>query len=41
MACPLARIASDRNLVAQAGVERAAVVSGDPALGPYGVTLIW
>jgi PIN domain nuclease of toxin-antitoxin system len=41
MVCPLARIASDRILVAQAGAERAAVVSRDPAFAPYGVTLIW
>jgi PIN domain nuclease of toxin-antitoxin system len=31
----------DRMLVAQAGIEGAAVVSRDDALRPYGVTLIW
>jgi PIN domain nuclease of toxin-antitoxin system len=31
----------DRLLVAQAVAERAAVVSGDPALHPYGVTVVW
>lgn len=31
----------DRMLVAQASVERAAIVSRDDTLRPYGVTLIW
>lgn len=31
----------DRMLVAQASVERAAIVSRDDALRPYGITLIW
>jgi PIN domain nuclease of toxin-antitoxin system len=31
----------DRMLVAQAGIEGAALVSRDPALVPYGVTLVW
>jgi PIN domain nuclease of toxin-antitoxin system len=31
----------DRMLVAQASLEAAALVSGDDALRPYGVTLIW
>jgi PIN domain nuclease of toxin-antitoxin system len=31
----------DRMLVAQAGIERAAIVSRDPALRPYGVRLVW
>jgi PIN domain nuclease of toxin-antitoxin system len=31
----------DRMLVAQASIERAAVVSHDEALRPYGVTLVW
>jgi PIN domain nuclease of toxin-antitoxin system len=31
----------DRILVAQADVEGAALVSGDDALRPYGVTLVW
>jgi len=31
----------DRMLVAQASVEGAALVSLDPALAPYGVTLVW
>jgi PIN domain nuclease of toxin-antitoxin system len=31
----------DRMLVAQATVEKAAIVSGDAALRPYGVELIW
>ena len=31
----------DRMLVAQASIENAAIVSGDDALGAYGVTLIW
>ena len=31
----------DRMLVAQASIEKAAVVSSDEALRPYGVTLIW
>jgi PIN domain nuclease of toxin-antitoxin system len=31
----------DRLLVAQATVERAAVVSGDSALGAYGITVVW
>ncbi len=31
----------DRLLVAQAHSEGAAIVSGDPALRPYGVTLVW
>ncbi len=31
----------DRMLVAQAGIEGAALVSRDDALRPYGVTLIW
>lgn len=31
----------DRILVAQAGIEGAALVSRDDALLPYGVTLIW
>jgi PIN domain nuclease of toxin-antitoxin system len=31
----------DRMLVAQAEVERATLVSGDPALRPYGVPIIW
>jgi len=31
----------DRLLVAQAQLEGAALVSRDPALEPYGVTLIW
>ena len=31
----------DRLLVAQASIEGAAVVSGDEALRPYGVPLIW
>jgi PIN domain nuclease of toxin-antitoxin system len=31
----------DRMLVAQASIEKAAVVSRDEALRPYGVTLIW
>jgi PIN domain nuclease of toxin-antitoxin system len=31
----------DRMLVAQACVEGAGLVSGDDALRPYGVTLIW
>ena len=31
----------DRMLVAQAAAERAAVVSRDEALRPYGVTLLW
>ena len=30
----------DRMLVAQAGIERAALVSSDEALRPYGITLI-
>jgi len=28
-------------LVAQAAIERAAIVSRDEALRPYGVTLVW
>jgi PIN domain nuclease of toxin-antitoxin system len=31
----------DRMLVAQAGIERAAIVSRDPAFGPYGVPVLW
>jgi len=31
----------DRLLVAQAATERAAVVTRDDALAPYGVTLVW
>lgn len=31
----------DRILVAQAIAERAAIVSGDAALHPYGVTVVW
>ena len=31
----------DRLLVAQAAAERAALVSGDEALRPYGVPLVW
>jgi len=31
----------DRLLVAQATLEGAAVVSGDAALRPYDVTLVW
>ena len=31
----------DRMLVAQAGLEGAVVVSGDEALRPYGVALLW
>ena len=31
----------DRLLVAQAAAERAALVSGDEALRPYGVALVW
>lgn len=31
----------DRMLVAQASVERAAIVSGDRRLEPYGIKLIW
>jgi PIN domain nuclease of toxin-antitoxin system len=31
----------DRLLVAQAGIEGAALVSGDEALRPYGIPLIW
>lgn len=31
----------DRVLVAQAAAERAALVSGDKALHPYGVTVVW
>jgi len=31
----------DRMLVAQASIEGAALVSGDDALRPYGVTLVW
>jgi PIN domain nuclease of toxin-antitoxin system len=31
----------DRQLVAQAQIEGAAIVSGDGALRPYGVTLVW
>jgi PIN domain nuclease of toxin-antitoxin system len=31
----------DRMLVAQAGVERAALVSLDQALAPYDVTVVW
>jgi PIN domain nuclease of toxin-antitoxin system len=31
----------DRMLVAQASIERAAIVSRDVALRPYGITLIW
>jgi PIN domain nuclease of toxin-antitoxin system len=31
----------DRVLVAQASIEEASVVSGDEALAPYGVALIW
>ncbi|MGH2944798.1 MAG: type II toxin-antitoxin system VapC family toxin [Solirubrobacteraceae bacterium] len=31
----------DRMLVAQASIEGAALVSGDAAMRPYGVTLIW
>jgi PIN domain nuclease of toxin-antitoxin system len=31
----------DRMLVAQASIEAAALVSGDDALRPYGVTLVW
>jgi PIN domain nuclease of toxin-antitoxin system len=31
----------DRMLVAQASTEGAALVSGDDALRPYGVTLVW
>ena len=31
----------DRILVAQAHIERAAIVSRDPALAPYGVPIVW
>jgi PIN domain nuclease of toxin-antitoxin system len=31
----------DRMLIAQAGIEGAAVVSRDPAFRPYGVPLVW
>ena len=31
----------DRMLIAQAGIEGAALVSRDQALRPYGITLIW
>lgn len=31
----------DRLLVAQAGIERAALVTGDAALEPYGVPIVW
>ena len=31
----------DRLLLAQAVVERAAIVSGDTALAPYGVPIVW
>jgi PIN domain nuclease of toxin-antitoxin system len=31
----------DRILVAQAQVERASIVSGDEALAPYGVPVVW
>jgi PIN domain nuclease of toxin-antitoxin system len=31
----------DRMLVAQAELERAAIVSRDPALRPYGVPVVW
>jgi PIN domain nuclease of toxin-antitoxin system len=31
----------DRMLVAQAGIERAAIVSRDPALRSYGVAVVW
>jgi PIN domain nuclease of toxin-antitoxin system len=31
----------DRMLVAQAGAERAAIVSRDPAFRPYAVQIIW
>jgi PIN domain nuclease of toxin-antitoxin system len=31
----------DRMLLAQATVERAAIVSGDTALAPYGVPVVW
>jgi PIN domain nuclease of toxin-antitoxin system len=31
----------DRMLIAQASVEGAVVISGDEALRPYGVTLVW
>jgi PIN domain nuclease of toxin-antitoxin system len=31
----------DRMLVSQAGIEAGALVSGDDALRPYGITLIW
>jgi len=31
----------DRLLVAQAAIEGVAVVSGDPALRPYGIPLVW
>jgi PIN domain nuclease of toxin-antitoxin system len=31
----------DRMLVAQAHIERAAIVSRDPALAPYGVAIVW
>jgi PIN domain nuclease of toxin-antitoxin system len=38
---PLHRDPFDRLLVAQASTEEAAIVSGDEALRPYGVALIW
>ena len=31
----------DRLLIAQAGIEGAALVSGDEALDPYGVPIVW
>jgi PIN domain nuclease of toxin-antitoxin system len=31
----------DRMLVAQAGIERAAIVSRDPALSAYGIPVVW